>query len=252
MCRRSELTVEVLPNTGRHRWDDTWLTSLQSFPATGNFDLEAGAHGVLMVHNEDIVDAGGGFDTHRHRDVEIVTWVLEGSIEHRDSDGNCGLIGPGLVQRMSAGRGITHSERNASSRRDDITAHVVQMWLPPDADGREPGYAERDFTEDLSTGELVTVVSGRARDHDTDALDIGNRFVALHIARPGAGTTVELPAAPFGHLFVARGEVELLGPSPTPLAAGDAVRSVDEPALTVRAVTDAEILFWEMHASFDL
>ncbi|MGU3291284.1 pirin family protein [Williamsia sp. M5A3_1d] len=246
------MTVEVLPGAGRHRWDDSWLTSMQSFPATGNFDLEAGAHGVLMVHNEDIVDAGGGFDTHRHRNVEIVTWVLEGTIEHRDSDGNCGLIRPGLVQRMSAGRGITHSERNASSRHDDITAHVVQMWLPPDADGREPSYAERDFTDALASGELVTVVSGRPGHRDTDALDIGNRFVALHIARLRAGTTVELPAAPFGHLFVARGEIGPLGGSSTPLVAGDAVRSVGEPATTVRAVTGAEILFWEMHASFDL
>ncbi|MGJ0118617.1 pirin family protein [Williamsia sp. MIQD14] len=246
------MTVEVLPGAGRHRWDDTWLTSMQSFPATGNFDLEAGAHGVLMVHNEDIVDAGGGFDTHRHRDVEIVTWVLEGSIEHRDSDGNCGLITPGLVQRMSAGRGITHSERNASTRRDNVAAHVVQMWLPPDADGRDPGYAERDFTDALASGRLVTVVSGRAAHRDTDALSIGNRFVALHIARPRAGMTIELPPAPFGHLFVARGQIEVVGESATPLEVGDAVRSVDKPAMTVRAVTDAEILLWEMHASFDL
>lgn len=246
----ADVNVEVVRERDRHHWTDGSLTSAQSFPASGNFDLAANAHGVLMVHNEDVVDTGAGFDTHRHENVEIVTWVLAGAVEHRDSDGNTGIITPGLIQRMSAGRGITHSERNASTRAEDVAAHVVQMWLPPDGDGRTPSYAEHDFTAELAGGALIPVVSGRAQHRDTSAVDIGNRFVALHVARPGAGQRVTLPAAPFGHLFVARGAVELVGVGL--LGTGDAVRTTDADEMPLTAAEDAEILFWEMHASFDL
>lgn len=203
-----------------------------------------------MVHNEDVVDTGSGFDTHRHENVEIVTWVLEGAVEHRDSNGNSGVLTPGLVQRMSAGRGTTHSERNASTRAENVAAHVVQMWLPPDGDGRTPSYAEHDFTDELAGGALIPVVSGRAQHRDTSALDISNRFVALYAARLRAGQGVTLPSAPFGHLFVARGAVELVGTGR--LDTGDAVRTTDVGEMPLTAAEDAEILFWEMHASFDL
>ncbi|MFD0839820.1 pirin family protein [Williamsia serinedens] len=244
------MRIEVIRDRDRHHWTDGAVTSAQSFPATGNFDLAANAHGVLMVHNDDVVDTGAGFDTHRHENVEIVTWVLDGAVEHRDSKGNHGVLTPGLIQRMSAGRGITHSERNASTRAEDVAAHVVQMWLPPDADGRDPSYAEHDFTAELADGALIPVVSGRAAHRDSSALDIGNRFVALHAARPRAVQSVTLPAAPFGHLFVARGAVVLDGTGQ--LDTGDAVRTTDAGELLVTATDDAEILFWEMHASFDL
>ncbi|WP_299573740.1 pirin family protein [uncultured Williamsia sp.] len=244
------MILEVIRDQARHHWSDGSVTSAQSFPATGNFDLPANAHGVLMVHNEDVVDTGAGFDTHRHENVEIVTWVLEGAVEHRDFNGNSGILTPGLVQRMSAGRGITHSERNASTRAEDVAAHVVQMWLPPDGDGRDPSYAEHDFTDELAGGQLIPVVSGRAGHRGTTALDIGNRFVALHAARPRARQGVTLPAAPFGHLFVARGAVELVGTGR--LDTGDAVRTTDADEIALIATDDAEILFWEMHASFDL
>ena len=108
------MSVTVIRAAERDHWRSEWLESWQSFPATGNFDLTANAHGVLMVHNDDRVDAGEGLDMHRHRDVEIVTWVLEGVLRHRDSIGNEGLLKPGVVQRMTAGRGITHSEGNAT------------------------------------------------------------------------------------------------------------------------------------------
>ncbi len=245
------MTATVVRAADRHHWSNEWLHSAQSFPATGNFDFEANAFGVLMVHNEDTVDAGEGFDTHQHRDTEIVTWVLAGRIEHRDSTGNSGIIYPGLVQRMTAGRGITHSERNASTRAANQPAHVVQMWLPPDTDGLDPGYAERDMTDDLASGELIPVVAGLPRYADTTAITIANKYVALHVARPKPGQRVTLPTARFGHLFVARGEVDVAEVGT--VSAGDAVRFTDGYAApTVTGVSDAEILFWEMHASFDL
>ncbi|GAA1459265.1 pirin family protein [Williamsia maris] len=247
------MPVAVIRGAQRHHWSNEWLHSAQSFPVTGNFDLQANAFGVLMVHNEDVVDVGSGFDTHQHRDSEIVTWLLAGSIEHRDSSGHSGVIVPGLVQRMTAGRGITHSERNASTRAEGLAAHVVQMWLPPDTDGLDPSYAERDFTADLADGALVPVVSGLRRHADTPAVSIANRYVALHVARLPSGVRVDLPPAQFGHLFVARGEVEVDGVGV--LAAGDVTRHTDMAAdgpAAVTAVSDVEILYWEMHASFDL
>lgn len=241
----------------RHHWRDETVDSWQSFPATGNHDLAANAHGVLMVHNDDTVEAGGGFDTHQHRNAEILTWVLEGSLVHRDSQGNEGIITPGLIQRMSAGSGIRHSEHNASSVNSGQRLRVVQMWLPPHADDIEPGYAEADFTEALATGEAVVVASGLPRHAGTSAIPFANRFAALHVARPYTGNRISLPAAAFGHLYVARGRVgvdvvEAGAPAHAELDTGDALRLTDSGELTVSAPVDAEVLYWEMHGSFDL
>ncbi|MET9202211.1 pirin family protein [Gordonia sp. NPDC003585] len=243
------MTRKVVRAADRHHWRNEWLESWQSFPATGNFDLVGNAHGVLMVHNDDRVDAGEGLDVHHHRDTEIVTWVLDGTLHHRDSTGNEGDLTPGVVQRMTAGRGISHAEGNPASRSEDAPLRVVQMWVAPERAGLEPGYAEKDFSADLASGDLVTVVSGLATDASGPALSIANPFVALHVARLHAGTSCVLPAAEYGHLYVARGAVEL--PDGATLDEGDAVRTTDEGPLTVGTDAGAEILFWEMHAAFD-
>ncbi|MFE0750905.1 pirin family protein [Gordonia sp. NPDC058843] len=238
---------QVIAGADRYLFRSGWLESRQSFPVTGNFDLAANAHGVLLVHNDDRVDAGEGFDAHFHRDAEIVTWVLEGAVAHRDSFGNTGVISPGVAQRMSAGRGITHTEANASRRSEDRDLRVVQMWVAPEHAGGEPGYAERDFTTDLAAGGLVTVVSGMPEHATTGAISINNPAAALHVARLGYGESVTLPPAPFGHLYVARGVVEL--DDGVHLGEGDALRTTDDGAVTVSATSDAEILFWEMRTT---
>ncbi|UPW07301.1 pirin family protein [Gordonia terrae] len=239
---------QVIRAADRHGFRSEWLDSRQSFPVTGNFDLTANAHGVLLVHNDDRVDAGEGFDAHFHRDAEIITWVLEGAVAHRDSFGNTGVITPGIAQRMSAGRGITHTEANASRRSEDRDLRVIQMWVAPEHAGGEPGYAERDFTTDLAAGGLVTVASGMPEHTDTTAISIKNPHAALHVARLGSGQSVILPPAPFGHLYVARGGVEL--DDGIQLAEGDALRTTDHGDVTVSATMDTEILFWEMHSTF--
>ncbi len=122
-----------------------WLDSKHSFSFSRHWDPANTHHGLLLVNNDDVVTPGMGFETHPHRDMEIVTWVLEGSLVHQDSEGNRGVIYPGLAQRMSAGTGILHSEKNDAWRVDGREAHdepvrFIQMWVPPDEPGIRPGY----------------------------------------------------------------------------------------------------------------
>ena len=242
-------STTIIRAADRYQWNNEWLDSRQSFPATGNFNLFENAHGVLMVNNDDTVQAGEGLDRHRHRNAEILTWVLNGSVVHRDSQGVEGEITRGVIQRMTAGRGISHSERNGSSRRDNIPLRVVQMWVAPDTDDLDPSYQEQDLTDQLASGQLFVAASGMARDRETSAVSIANRFAALHIAAPRADASLTVPAAGFGHLYVARGAVAL---GDDTLHEGDAARFTNAGEQTITAVEDAEILYWEMHASFDV
>src|SRR6188472_3071604 len=137
-----------------------WLDSKHSFSFGQHYDPANTHHGVLLVNNDDIVDPGAGFETHPHRDMEIVTWVLQGSLVHQDSTGHNGVIYPGLAQRMSAGSGILHSEKNDSWRlggeQHHDPVHFVQMWVVPDEDGLTPGYEQREIDHDALAGGLVT------------------------------------------------------------------------------------------------
>ncbi|WP_435874054.1 pirin family protein, partial [Nocardia fluminea] len=214
--------VQVVPGADRRRWRNEWLDSRQSFPATGNFVLEDYAHGLLLVHNEDFVDPGEGFDTHQHHDTEILTWVLEGTVVHQDSTGHSGMIRPGLAQRMSAGAGILHSERNGAGYREKERLHVVQMWIPPDTTGVTPSYQELDIEGELARNALVPVASGMPRYRGAAAIGIGNRHAAFHVARLDPGQTVTVPDAPYGHVFLARGTADYEGYGT--LEQGDAVR----------------------------
>ncbi|WP_280222298.1 pirin family protein [Nocardia neocaledoniensis] len=239
--------VQVIPGGDRAHWWNAWLDSRQSFPATGNFVLEDNAHGLLLVHNEDVVAPGEGFDTHQHRDTEILTWVLEGTVVHQDSAGHSGVIRPGLAQRMSAGTGIRHSERNGAGYRERDSLHVVQMWIPPDTPGATPSYQELDIDGDLRGNALVPVASGMPRHRGAAAIGLGNRHATFHVARLDAGRSITVPDAPFGHVFVARGSVGFEDHGA--LAQGDAVRLTAAGGHRVTAVTPAELLIWEMDAS---
>ena len=243
-------SVEVRRAADRARTGIAWLDSRHSFSFGRHYDPANTSHGLLLVNNDDRVRAGTGFETHPHRDMEIVTWVLEGSLVHQDSTGHHGVIYPGLAQRMSAGSGILHSEKNDAYRleadrpREDV--HFVQMWVVPDESGIAPGYEQLEIDGELLAGGLVTVASGMPRHDGAAAIRIANRYAALHAARLQPGQSVTLPQAPYLHLFVPRGEVELEGTGA--LATGDAVRSTATGGQRLTATAPAEVLVWEMHA----
>jgi redox-sensitive bicupin YhaK (pirin superfamily) len=236
------MSIDIRPADSRFHTDIGWLDSRHSFSFGNHYDGSNVGHGLLIVSNDDVVAAGGGFGTHGHRDMEIVTWVLEGELEHRDSTGTFGVIYPGLAQRMSAGRGIQHSEMNHSATEP---VHFVQMWVVPDTPGIEPGYQQVDVNERLAQGGLQLVAGG---DGDEGAIHIHQRGAAMWVGRLSEGETVTLPDAPFVHVFVARGQVAL-GPDASTLAQGDAARLTDAGAVELTASSAAEVIVWESAAS---
>jgi redox-sensitive bicupin YhaK (pirin superfamily) len=214
----------------------SWLDSKHSFSFGHHYDPANTHHGLLLVNNDDVVAPASGFDTHPHRDMEILTWVLSGSLTHADSAGNSGVIRPGLAQRMSAGTGIMHSERNESPSEP---VHFIQMWVIPDEMGIPPGYQQAEVKLDG----LTTVASGR---HSDAAVEIHNRNAALHVARLQPEEHVELSHAPYLHLYIATGAVTFEGTGA--LSAGDAVRLTASGGQRVTAIEPSEVLVWEMHA----
>jgi redox-sensitive bicupin YhaK (pirin superfamily) len=244
--------VDVRRAHRRFATDIGWLDSKHSFSFGRHYDPKNTHHGLLLVNNDDVVAPGTGFETHPHRDMEIVTWVLRGELVHQDSEGHNGVIYPGLAQRMSAGTGILHSEKNDSWRLTGGSTHAdpvhfVQMWVVPDEQGITPGYEQLEIGADLLQGRLTPVASGMTKHDGESAIRIKNRHAALYAARLQPGESVVLPEAPFLHLFVPRGSVSL--EEAGPLAAGDAVRLTATGGHRVTAVDAAEILLWEMHAA---
>jgi redox-sensitive bicupin YhaK (pirin superfamily) len=236
-------TLDIQRRDNRFHTDIGWLESHHSFSFSTHYDPNNTHFGLLLVNNDDRVRADTGFSTHPHRDMEIITWVLEGELEHKDSEGNRGLIYPGLAQRMSAGTGIFHSEMNPSGDED---VHFVQMWVVPDTERISPGYQQLDINDSLAKGGLVPIASGTG--HDA-AIAIRQKDAVLHGARLQPGEVVVLPDAPFVHLFVPRGEVELEGGGV--LVEGDAARLTGAGGPKVTAKTGAEILVWEMHGALE-
>lgn len=243
--------VDIRRAADRAKTKISWLDSKHSFSFGGHYNPANTHHGLLLVNNDDTVTPGSGFETHPHRDMEIVTWVLRGSLVHQDSTGHSGVIYPGLAQRMSAGRGILHSEKNDSwtltgEQSHSEPVHFVQMWVVPDESGVAPGYQQLEIDDELLRGKLVTIASGMPEHRGETAITINNRYAALHGARLQPGQSVELPQAPYLHLFVPRGEVALEGAGA--LGEGDAVRFTASGGQRVTATEPSEILVWEMHA----
>jgi quercetin 2,3-dioxygenase len=227
------VTVEVRRAGDRFRTASEGLESRHSFSFGAHYDPANLGFGLLVAHNEDVVAAGNGYDTHPHRDLEIVTWVLSGQLRHTDSGGTSGVVYPGLAQRLSAGSGILHAERTDG----DEPVRFVQMWVRPDEPDLNPGYAQHDVGAALATGELVPVASGIKADA---AIRINQRAADFFVAWLRPGTAVALPGATYTHLFVATGAAELEGIGE--LGTGDAARIADSGGRRVSGT--GEVLVW--------
>jgi redox-sensitive bicupin YhaK (pirin superfamily) len=216
-----------------------WLDSWHSFSFSNHYDPANTHHGLLLVSNDDTVKAGTGFRTHPHEDMEIVTWVLDGELEHKDSEGNKGIIYPGLAQRMSAGTGIWHSEMNPKTDKD---VHFIQMWVVPDTQRISPGYEQLDINGYLAKGGLVPVASGKGHD---GAISIRQKGAVLWGGRLLPGKTVTVPENTHVHLYVTKGSVHL--EQAGSLNAGDAVRltAAGPRKLTADGTIGGEVLIWE-------
>jgi quercetin 2,3-dioxygenase len=216
-----------------------WLDSWHSFSFADYYDPEHMQFHALRVINEDRVEPGRGFGTHSHRDMEIISYVLEGSLAHKDSMGNGSVIRPGSVQRMSAGTGIQHSEFNASSNEQ---VHFLQIWLMPNVTGIPPGYEEKYFDEAEKRGVLRLVASPDGLDGAVKIHADARMFAGLVDAGERIGHPIAKDCSLYVH--VARGSVLLNG---IPLQAGDAAMLTGESHLVVEQGEKAEVLVFELN-----
>ena len=230
--------INIRKGDDRGHFDHGWLNTYHTFSFADYYDPAFMGFRTLRVINEDRVRGGMGFGTHGHRDMEIVSYVLEGALEHRDSMGTGSVIRPGDVQRMSAGTGVMHSEKNASP---DELVHFYQIWILPEKGGIKPGYEQKRFEDNERDGRLRLVASHDGRDGSLTL----HQDVSLYTALLNDGAPVEYTLAPDRHgwLQVARGEVTLNGQK---LSAGDGAAISDERKIAI-AGKSAEVLLFDLN-----
>lgn len=229
-------TFQVQRAADRAFFDFGWLKTHHSFSFADYFDPENLNWGSLRVFNDDTVMPGKGFGVHPHRDMEIVTYVLTGQLEHKDSMGHHGVVNPGGVQYMSAGTGLTHSEFNHSNEHE---THFVQMWVLPRTLGEPPAYGQREFDRAERTGQWLTIASGST---GVDAPIALRQDATLRVARLEGGSLVQTVAPDrYGFLFVADGTATVNGES---LGTGDAVRFHGVRDITTAG--NAELILWDV------
>jgi len=231
--------ITVRPKDERGVADFGWLDSRHSFSFGNYYDPNHMGFASLRVINEDKVIPAKGFGTHGHRDMEIISYVLSGELEHRDSMGNGSVIRPGDVQRMSAGTGVRHSEFNAS---DANPVHFLQIWIMPNENGLEPSYEEKNFSSEIEQNKLILVGSADGRDNSVTI----HQDVNLYLGSLGQGDclTHEIADNRAVWLQVVKGEIAL---NDKPLQAGDGVAIADEAEIAIACKSaDSEILLFDM------
>jgi quercetin 2,3-dioxygenase len=215
-----------------------WLNTRHSFSFDTYHDPNFMGFRSLRVINEDVVQPGEGFPTHPHRDMEIITYILEGALEHQDSLGTGSVIRPGDGQRMSAGSGIRHSERNPS---ETVPAHLLQIWILPDQGGLEPSYEQKAFPAEEKRGKLRQIAGPDGKDGSVTIHQDARLFVSL--LSPGQEVTHELGKGRYAWVQVAKGAVELNG---KPLTQGDGAAISEEQKLKIKGTEEAEILLFDL------
>jgi redox-sensitive bicupin YhaK (pirin superfamily) len=226
------------PSANRGLTDIGWLKSRHSFSFGEYFDESQMGFSVLRVINEDRIQGGTGFPTHGHGDMEIISYVLSGALDHKDSMGTASTILPGEVQRMSAGSGVRHSEQN---HLPDQETHFFQIWILPEAEGVKPSYAQKDFSKEISGGKLFLAAS---RDGRGGSITI-NQNADLYLAKPQAGASIELPfnRGGKGWLQLASGELKVGNQL---LKDGDGLSFSGERPPLVQVLKDSHLLYFDL------
>jgi hypothetical protein len=233
--------ITLRKSSERGHADHGWLDSRHTFSFADYYDAAQMGWGALRVINEDRVQPGRGFGTHGHRDMEILSYVLEGSLQHEDNMGNGTVIRPGEVQRMSAGRGVLHSEFNASQTEP---VHFLQIWILPAETGIRPEYEQKFFADEEKRGRLRLLASGDGREGSVRM----HQDASLHAALLSAGQAVShgFASGRLGYLQVVRGEVQV---NDLRLAGGDGARIAGEPRIDIQANGETEVLLFDLPAA---
>jgi redox-sensitive bicupin YhaK (pirin superfamily) len=229
--------IEIRKSEDRGRADHGWLRSYHTFSFADYYDPEHAGFGHLRVINEDRIQPGTGFGTHGHRDMEIISYVLEGELAHKDSMGNGSTIVPGDVQRMSAGKGVLHSEFNHAQ---DVT-HFLQIWIEPNVSGIPPSYEQKHFDAASKKGTLRLVASPDGREGSVTIHQDAYLYAAL---LDDADRAVhKLQSGRRAYVHVARGRLTANG---QPLEAGDALKAVNTAEIVLEKAKDAEVLLFDL------
>ena len=230
--------IKIRKAEDRGHFNHGWLDTYHTFSFDQYYDPSHMSFGSLRVINEDRVGPGHGFPTHSHRDMEIITYILEGTLAHRDSMGNGSLIKPGEVQRMTAGTGVAHSEANPSATEP---AHLLQIWIMPNERGLPPGYEQKMFDNELQPGKLTLIASGEGRDGSVTIHQDANVYASRLTS--GQSVTHSLADKRKAWVQVARGAVTVNG---VELKQGDGAAITDESRLEIASGERSEILLFDM------
>jgi quercetin 2,3-dioxygenase len=230
--------ITIRHSNQRGGGDYGWLQTQHTFSFNDYWDEKWMGFRSLRVINEDLVAPGGGFPTHPHRDMEIITYILSGKLEHKDSLGTGSVILPGDGQRMTAGRGIRHSEFNPSKTE---TAHLLQIWILPDKQSYEPSYEQKSFPESEKRGKFRLIASNDGAEGSVKINQDAKLFVSL--LAPGEEVQHALGGKRHAWVQIAKGEIELNGEK---LNQGDGAAVSDEKVLTIRGTEDSEVLLFDL------
>ncbi len=230
--------ITIRHSRERGHFDHGWLNTFHTFSFDQYYDPRFMNFRTLRVINEDFVAPGRGFPTHAHRDMEIITYILQGALQHEDSMGNGSIIRPGDVQRMSAGTGVRHSEKNPSK---DELVHLLQIWILPDTLNLEPGYEQKAFSEEERRGQLRLIASSDGRDVSVTMRQDVNVYASILDA--GQTVTATMDQTRYGWIQVARGSVSVNGEHGEQ---GDGLIAVGESSLEITGQDASEVLLFDL------
>ncbi|MDE1727261.1 MAG: pirin family protein [Thaumarchaeota archaeon] len=232
--------IETIKANEHHKSEMDWLSTYYHFSFADYFDPKKMNYGPLRVFNDDTIQPSSGFDFHPHRDMEIITYVIDGKLEHHDNHGNQGVIGPGEIQVMTAGSGILHSEHNNSKEKP---LHLLQMWVIPDKKGLEPSWQQKEYSKEQRFNKLLQVVT--PLDSSTNGALTIHQNASFYVSSltPGAEVMHEIQPGRKVYVFVIDGQVQING---IPMQTRDVAKAEDERKLSIRSKNQAELILIDL------